>query len=101
MLCRPHFEYAIGGHLTFILIENVQRQASKIFQDIKGSTYKVKLLHLGLPIQEYRRAKTDFKQTCKLLNNLDKISIKLLGIRDVATHTRGNKYKLYKNRAKT
>ena len=101
-LVRPHLEYAsVIWSPKFkkdkIVIENVQRRATRLVQSLKTLAYKERLIKLGLPTLEYRRERADLIQTFKLLNNIDKTSKEIITRRDAAG-TRGNCLKLYKKR---
>ena len=81
-----------------ISIENVHRRATRIIRNLKGATYSERLLKIGLPTLEYRRARADVIQVYKLLNKLDKTANELLEIRENNT-TRGHSKKLFKPKA--
>ena len=103
-LVRPHLEYASviwtpRYKKDVIAIENVQRRATRVLQELQGLEYKDRLIRLGLPTLEYRRARADVIEVYKLGHGLDKISINILSPRD-NSNTRGNTHKLYKPRAR-
>ena len=58
-----------------------------------------RLKELGMPTLEYRCQTADLLQSYRLLNNID-LSTKILKIEN-SRSTRGNKFKLYKERFNT
>ena len=56
-----------------ILIENVQRRATRLVKDIQHLSYGDRLRNLGLPTLQYRRIRTDLVKTYKTINNVDKV----------------------------
>ena len=59
-IVRPHVEYATPVWSPLykkdkIIIENIQRRATKLVDSCKNVTYQEKLRKLGLPTLEYRR----------------------------------------------
>ena len=80
-IIRPHLEYATPVWSTHykkdkIIIENVQRRATKLVSTCKNLPYKhdqERLRKLGLPTLEYRREREDMIQTYKILHGIDKI----------------------------
>ena len=99
-LVRPHLEYAsviltprLKKHA--IQIENVQRRATRMLKDLRGLPYGDRLVQLGLPTLEYRRARADVIQVYKLINRLDLMVTELVTTRENTT-TRGHNQKLSK-----
>jgi hypothetical protein len=93
-LVRPHLEYASviwnpKYKKDAIAIENVQRRATIMLQELQGLEYNERLIRLGLPKLEYRRARADIIEVYKLRHGLDKISADILTTR-TNTNTRGN-----------
>ena len=79
-MVRPHLEYAtqIWSPLykkDKIIIENVQRRATRLVKCISHMSYEERLRHLGLPTLEYRRARADMVQVYKIINQIDKVDI--------------------------
>ena len=103
-MVRPHLEYASviwspKYKKDAILIENVQRRATRMVKELKGLSYSERLKQLGLPTLEYRRTRADVVQAYKLLKGIDKTDKELLTFSQ--TNTRGHQYKLFKPRANT
>ena len=109
-LIRPILEYGQAvwyPHLKRqqLLLENVQRRATKIVKCISHLPYSERLVYLGLPSLNYRRIRGDMIQVYNILmknkngmseNNSDNI-LKLS-----ETHcTRGHNAKLYKDTVMT
>ena len=66
-IVRPHIEYATPiWSLLYkkdkIIIENVQRRATKLVASCKNLSYPERLRKLGLPSLEYRRERADMIQ---------------------------------------
>ena len=64
---RPHIEYAtpilsLLYKKDKIIIENVQRRATKLVASCKNLSYPERLRNLGLPSLEYRKERTDMIQ---------------------------------------
>ena len=100
-LVRPHLEYASCAWYTLykkdaIAIENTQRRATKLINDIRNLSYTERLINLGLPSLEYRRIRADVIQVYKYMNNLDQMSKPLI-VKSHENRTRGNSLKLVKN----
>lgn len=99
-LVRPHLEFASpvwSPHYKkdSILIENVQRRATRLVRGLKEYSYTDRLKILGLPTLEYRRERADLIQVYKILNNIDILDKnKLFTVLD--NSTRGHSAKLYK-----
>ncbi len=103
-LVRPHLEYASviwnpKYKKDVIALENVQRRATRMLQELQGLEYNERLIRLGLPKLEYRRARADIIEVYRLRHGLDKISTDIL-ITRTNTNTRGNTQKLFKPRAR-
>jgi hypothetical protein len=55
-----------------IQIENVQRRATKLVNNIQHFSYSDRSRHLGLPFLQYRRLRSDMVETLRIINNIDK-----------------------------
>ncbi|KAK3089449.1 hypothetical protein FSP39_003702 [Pinctada imbricata] len=104
-LVRPHLEY--GSNIWSVIykkdsiaIENVQRRATKLLDNIKNLSYSERLKHLGLPSLEYRRLRADMIETFRILNNIDKVDqAKLFPLN--TNPTRGHEKKIFKRHNRT
>ena len=70
-LVRPHLEYAAPIWTPLyekdsIMLENVQRRATRLVKALSGLTYQERLLELGLPSLEYRRLRADVIEVYKI-----------------------------------
>ena len=81
-IVRPHLEYGApiwSPHLRrqIILLENVQRRATKMLPGYNELSYKDRLKDLALPTLEYRRYRGDMIETYKMTHDFydQKISI--------------------------
>jgi len=77
-IVRSHFEY--GSNVWSVIykkeaiqIENVQRRATKLVQNIQHLSYTERLKYIGLPSLQHRRLRADMVETFKILNNIDKV----------------------------
>ena len=101
-IIRPHLEYATPVWSPLyekdkIIIENVQRRATKLVTICKKLPYQERLRKLGLPTLEYRRERADMIQTYKILHGIDKIDKDKLFTPALYRATRGHSYKLQKS----
>ena len=105
-LVRPHLEYgssvwSVANKKEAILLENVQRRATKLIRDIQHLTYGERLKHLGIPTLQYRRIRADIVETFKIIKGIDKIENDTIFPINRAANTRGHKYKIYKKHCRT
>ena len=80
-----------------ILLENVQRRATKMIPALKDVPYPERLTKLHLPSLYYRRAGGDMIQAYKHMTGLYKVNTRYMKLD--TTNTRGHQYKLRKERA--
>ena len=78
-LVRPHLEYDSviwNPYYKYqkILIEHVQRRATRLLSSLKKQklSYNERLIKLGLPSLEYRRERSDMLQTFRIVKMIDK-----------------------------
>ena len=83
-----------------ILIENVQRRATRLVKCIQHLTYPERLKALGLPSLEYRRERIDMIQEYKIMHGIDKIDRDKLFTLSRYTATCGHSLKLFKKRSR-
>ena len=100
-IIRPHLEYATPVWSPLykkdkIIIENVQRRATRLVATCKNLPYQERLRKLGLPTLEYRRERADMIQTYKILHGIDKLDKDKLFTPALYRATRGHSYKLQK-----
>ena len=98
-LVRPHLEYGNAiwhpyKKTDIILVENVQRRATKLLPGMSKLSYEERLKTLGLPTLQYRRLRGDMIETFKILHNKydQQVTQDFLPIRDQSqsTETRGH-----------
>ena len=94
-IVRPHVEYAtpIWSPLykkDKIIIENIQRRATKLVPSCKNLSYPERLRKLGLLTLEYRRVRADLIQVYKILNDIHIVDKEKLFTRAQYTATRGH-----------
>ena len=104
-LVRPHVEYSTPNWSPYykkdrIMIENVQRRATKLVTSLKNYSYPERLKKLGLPTLEYRRERADLIQVFKILNNIDLVDKEKLFTIAEYRQTRGHPFKLFKRRSR-
>lgn len=99
---RPHLEYANAvWHPSYkktkILIENVQKRATKKLECCEGMDYEARLRFLDLPCIAYRKLRGDMIEVYKILNGgYDSDISPPIHTVNEDTITRGNKMKLSK-----
>ena len=101
-LVRPHLEYAVTVcaplyKKDMIIIENVQRRATKLFKSISHLPYSKRLKSLGLPSLEKRRERADVVEVYKIMNQIDNIDTDKFFTSSLYTTTRGHSMKLRSN----
>jgi hypothetical protein len=105
-LVRPHLEYgstvwSVANTKEAIIIENVQRKATRLIKEIQYLSYGNRLKHLGLPTLQYRRIRTDVVETFKIIKSMYKVEIDTIFPKNNTATTRGHKYKIYKKHCRT
>lgn len=103
-LVRPHIEFVnqvwaphLVKHITSI--ENVQRRFTKIIPGLINMSYEERLKELNLPTLSYRRARGDAIEYFKIIKGHydPKVTDNLFQL-DNTMYTRGNNYKIKKER---
>ena len=85
--------------LTLLLIENVQRRATKLILGLTHMTYPDRLQSLELPTLAYRRARGDMIQVFKLMSDKDCYDKSLPNLLTPSTTgLRGHDYKVFMDR---
>ena len=78
-LVRPHLEYCVQAWSPYYRkdidkLEKVQRRAVRMITDLRGTSYREKLLELGLFSLEKRRIRADLVCIFRILKGIDKIN---------------------------
>ena len=100
-LVRPHAQYATTVWSPMykkdaVLLENIQRRATRMVNGLKHLPYNERLKKLGISSLEYRRLRADVIEVYKIVNQIDRIPIdKFFKINNVIS-TRSNGLKLFK-----
>ena len=106
-LVRPHLEYANtvwGPHYVTDQqdLEKVQRRATKLIQSIKDLPYEDdRLRKLNMPSLCHRRLRGDMINTYKIVTGSYKVDKSIFFQPARETTTRGHRFKLYKQHART
>ena len=104
-IVRPHLEYAnVIWHPILqrqkIILEKVQRRATKIVPGLKNLSYEDRLISLNLPSIKFRQTRGDLIQTYKIINSIDNVDCNAF-FTFSNTSTRNSELKLYKERTNT
>jgi hypothetical protein len=67
--------WSVANKKEAIIIENVQRRATRLIKEIQHPSYGNRLKHLGLPTLQYRRIRADVVETFKIIKGMDKVEI--------------------------
>jgi len=99
---RPHLEFCIQAWSPFLakdklVLENVQRRATKLVCGVKNKSYKERLRVLGLTTLETRRLWGDLIETYNILHGKEDIDHRqLFELVSNGHELRGRDLKLYK-----
>ena len=102
-LVRSHLDY---GNLIFYpttkykqILENAQRQATRIVPELQGMSCSQRLVELNLTTLDYTRKRFDIIQVFKIIRNIDDIDMNSFFTYTDNDHLRGHNLKLSKPRA--
>ena len=103
-LIRSHLDY---GNLIFYpttkkykqVLENAQRRATRLVPELRGLSYRERLVELNLSTLDYRRKRFDIIQVFKIIHKIDDIDMNVFFSFDENTQLRGHNLKLKKPRA--
>ena len=98
-MIRPILEYAnLIWHPLLkrqsVLIEAVQRRATKLIKSMFNLSYKERLRALKLPSLKYRRIRADLIEMYKILHNMTYLNKEALFPRKPYDRTRGHEFKV-------
>ena len=106
-LVRPRFKYCVQAWSPYYRkdidkLEKVQRRAVRMITDLRGTSYREKLLELGLFSLEKRRIRADLVCMFRILKGIDKINSEaLFSLFPASSITRGHSMKVVLPRFKT
>ena len=105
-LVRPTLEYCSPVWNPRLIkqkrqLEQIQRRATKLMNNIKNLSYSEHLMYLGLPTMEYRFLRADMIQTYKLVHGLEGLPATAFFQMDRNRATRGHHFKIVKARCST
>ena len=84
-----------------VVIERVQRRATKLVKEIQDLSYRERLMKLGLPSLKYRRYRGDMIQLYKIINHIDDINFDYFFTYSKTDRTRNPDHKLFTNYSRT
>ena len=83
--------WSVANKKEAIIIENVQKRATRLVKEIQHLSYGNRLKHLGLPTLQYRRIRADVVETFKIIKGMDKVEIDTIFPKNNTATTRGHK----------
>ena len=104
---RPHLEYCTQAwspklQKDKMLLEKVQRRATRMVKGLKKLPYETRLKKLGIYSIERRRLRGDLIETFKILTGRDHVNYsKFFELVDITSGLRGHSLKLFKPRCRT
>jgi hypothetical protein len=103
---RPHLEYCVQAWAPYmskdcLVLEAVQRRATRLIPALRHLAYPERAKRIGLPLLDDRRSRGDLLQTYKIVKGVDKIPPRSFFIFNETSRTRGHPYKLVKPAART
>ena len=81
------------------MLENAQRRATRLVPELRGLSYRERLVELNLSTLDYRRKRFDIIQVFKIIHKIDEIDMNVFFSFDENTQLRGHNLKLKKPRA--
>ncbi len=104
-LVRPHLEYCVQAWCPHLrkdidLLEKVQRRATRLIKELRGTSYEERLVKLGLTTLENRRLRGDMIEVFKIIKGFDNVPVNTL-FELSSCSLRGHSLKLYKDSFKT
>ena len=103
---RPNLEYGCNIWSVIykkdaILLENVQRRATKLVSEIRHLSYSERLRSLGIPTLQYRRLRADMTEVFKIFNGIDIRNKETIFPAPMSQITRGHPKKIHKKFSRT
>ena len=81
------------------MLENAQRMATRLVPELRGLSYRERLVKLNLSTLDYRRKRFDIIQVFKIIHKIDDIDMNFFFSFAENTQLRGHNLKLKKPRA--
>ena len=105
-LVRPHVEYGNTiWHPLYkrqsIIVENVQRRATKLVKDLSNLSYGDRLKNLQLPSLKHRRLRGDLIQAYKIMTSIDNLDVKKFFNPSPCLRTRNSEKKVFISYSRT
>ena len=79
------------------MLENAQRRATRLVSELRGLSYRERLVELNLSTFDYGRKILDIIQVFKIIHKIDDIDMNVFFSFDENTQLRGHNLKLEKN----
>ena len=103
---RPHLEYCIQvwkPHIKqdILLLESIQRRATKLIPSLRNKPYEDRLKELGMYTLEYRLLRGDLIEMFKIFSGRDRIDINRFFKLRENSGNRGHKWTISKPRCNT
>lgn len=103
---RSYLEYGnIVWHPLFkrqsVVIEKVQRRATKLCKGLSKLSYYDRMQELGLPSLKFRRLRGDLIQAYKIINNILTVDVNYFFQFSASNRTRNSVKKIFINRSRT
>ena len=101
-MVRPHLEYAVQAWNPYlakdrIILERVQKRATRLIRSVSSLSYEQRLRHLKLTSLELRRLRGDLIQVFKIVHGFDRLSFDNFFNLSHNNYTRGHGLKLRKD----
>ena len=80
------------------MLENAQRRATRLVPELRGLSYRERLVELNLSTLDYRRKRFNIIQVFKIIHKIDDIDMNVFFSFDENTQLRGHNLKLKKPR---
>ena len=103
------YKYLIQSHLDYgnsifyptakkykQMLENAQRRGTRLVPELRGLSYRERLVKLNLSTLDYRRKRFDIIQVSKIIHKIDDIDMNVFFSFDNITQLRGHNLKLKK-----
>ena len=105
-LVRPHLEYCVQAwspvlKKDIVVLEKVQRRATKLIKHLSQLPYEERLKQCGLTTLEKRRSRGDLIEAYKIITGKEDLTPAMFFEQPPIQSTRGHRFKLFKKQEKT